>query len=262
MTLLDTAHAAMLADPDDDAARLRYYRTLADAELFLLLTDEAEGSTLSPRVFPLEDGPVVLAFDTEERMADFTGVAVPYAALPGRVIVAQLAGQGMGVGLNLGSPDTAWLMGPHAVDWLAGVLDHAPSESRGRPLAVHAPGALEPELAEALAVAVSGAGGLAAAAVLVKAGWSDGTRGLLLAWLGAAEGAEAALARALTEALAFSGLDQAAVDMVFLAPDDPAARQILSLGQPLDLPPPPPAPPERAPPAPPGSDPTRPPRLR
>lgn len=262
MTPLDTAHAAMLADPDDDAARLRYYRTLADAELFLLLEDEPTGDSLSPRVFPLEDGPVVLAFDTEERMADFTGVPVPYAALPGRVIVSQLAGQATGLGLNLGSSESAWLMGAHAIDWLSSVLDQAPAEARGRPVAVHAPGALEPELAEALAVAVSGAGGLAVAAVLAQAAWADGTRGLLLAWLGADAGAEPALARALSEALAFSGLDQASVDMVFLAPDDPAARQILLLGQPLALPEPPAAPPERAPPAPPGMDPARPPRLR
>lgn len=262
MTPLDTAHAAMLADPEDDAARLRYYRCLADTELFLLLADEAEGEVVSPRVFPLEDGPVVLAFDTQERMAEFTGVAVPYAALPGRVVVGQLAGQGTGLGLNLGTPDSAWLMGPHAVDWLAGVLDQTPVEARERPVAVHAPGVLAPELAEALAVAVSGAGGLAAAAVLAQAAWADGSRGLLLAWLGAAEGAEAALARALAEALAFSGLDHAAVDMVFLSPDDPAARQILSLGQPLALPQPPAPAPERRPPPPPGMDPARPPRLR
>lgn len=262
MTPLDTAHAAMLADPEDDAARLRYYRSLADAELFLLLSDEAEGTTVSPRVFPLEDGPVVLAFDTEERMVDFTGVAVPYAALPGRVIVAQLAGQGMGIGLNLGTPDSVWLMGSHAVDWLAAVLGQTPAETRGRPIAIHTPGALEPELAEALEVAVSGAGGLAAAAVLVRAAWQDGGQGLLLAWLGARSSVEPALARALAEALAFSGLDQAAVDMVFLPDTDPVARQILALGRSIPLPPPPAAPPEPQPPSAPGMNPDRPPRLK
>jgi hypothetical protein len=55
---------------------------------------EAEGDTLAPRVFALEDGPVVLAFDSEDRLAEFTGAPAPYAVLPGRVIAAQLAGQG------------------------------------------------------------------------------------------------------------------------------------------------------------------------
>lgn len=262
MTLLDTAHAAMLADPDDDGARLRYYRLLADAELFVLLTEEAEGAAMTPQIFALDDGPVVLAFDTEERLAAFTGMAVPYAALPGRVVAAQLAGQETGLGINLGSEDSAWLMAPYAVDWLAGLLDRAPTETRGRPVVVLAPGEVEADLAEALAVALSGAGGLAAAAVLAQAGWDDGSQGWLLVFLGAAPEAEAPLARALAEALAFSGLEDGLVDAVFLSPEDPFARQVLSLGQVLALPVPPAAPPERAPPAPPGMDPTRPPKLR
>ena len=51
MTPLDTAHAAMQSAPDDDAARLRFFERLADAELFLLLTKEARDERLSPEVF-------------------------------------------------------------------------------------------------------------------------------------------------------------------------------------------------------------------
>jgi len=36
-TPLDTAHAAMMAAPENDAARLRFYERMADAELYLLL---------------------------------------------------------------------------------------------------------------------------------------------------------------------------------------------------------------------------------
>ena len=259
MPLLDAAHAAMLDDPDDDLARLRYYRTLADADLCLMLADDAQGDTLTPRVFDLEDGPVVLVFDSEDRLADFSSVPVPYAVLPGRVIVERLAGQGIGLGVNLSAPDCAWLMVPLAVDWLAGVLATRPTETRGRPLAIHAPGPLEPGLSEALGFALAGAGGLAAAAVLAQVAWEGGARGLMLAFLGAATGAQDALARAVAEALAFSGFDGGTVDLAFLAADDPVARSLLALGQPLRLPAPPAAPPERPAPAP---DPTRPPRLR
>lgn len=261
MTPLDAAHAAMLADPEDDLARLRYYRTLAATDLCLMLDGEPDGDRLTPRVFPLEDGPVVLAFDGEDRLADFASVPVPHAVLPGRALVQMLAGQGMGVGINLSDPATAWVMGAHAVDWLAGVLATAPVAARGRPLAFHAPGPLDPALSEALAVALSGAGGLAAAAVLADAAWEGGRRGPLLAWLGASEGAEEPLARALAEALAFSGLEGDALDIAFLSPGDPAARALLALGQPLTVPEPPRAPERPAPPAP-GMNPDKPPRLR
>lgn len=262
MSLLDAAHAAMLADPDDDLARLRYYRTLVDSDLCLMLAEDAADDRMTPRIFPLEDGPVVLVFDSEERLAGFSAVPVPYAVVPGRVIVTQLAGQGIGVGVNLSDSTAAWLMAPLAVDWLAGVLDTGPAETRGRPLAVHAPGPLDPGLSEALAFALAGAGGLAAAAVLARVAWADGVQGLMLAFLGADPGAEAPLSRAVAEALAFSGFEGSAVDVAFLATDDPAARSLMALGQPLALPEPPKPPPERGPAPPPGMDPARPPRLR
>ena len=41
-TVLDAAHAAMMASPDNDTVRLRFYERLGDVELFLLLEGEAE----------------------------------------------------------------------------------------------------------------------------------------------------------------------------------------------------------------------------
>ena len=93
MTVLDAAHAAM--ETGGDAARLRFYERLADAELFLLLEREAAGDRIAPHVFPLDDGPVVLAFDTEERLAAFSDGAA-YAALTGRSLAGLLMGQGLG----------------------------------------------------------------------------------------------------------------------------------------------------------------------
>jgi len=262
MTLLDSAHAAMLADPEDDFARLRYYRTLADTELFVLLATEAQGDTLEPQVFGLEDGPVLLAFDTEERLAGFTGMPAPYAAVPGRVMAARMAGQGLGLAVNLGAA-SGWIVVAPAVDWLAGVLAQAPVQARGLPVALHAPGEVDPVLAEAIALALAGAGGRASGAVLAQAAWAgDGGHGLLLACLDVAPDAEAALAQALAEALAFSGLEDGAIDLVFLSSRTAIAAQVQAIGQPLRLPKAPAAPPAAAGPAAPGMDPDRPPRLR
>lgn len=49
-TPLDRAVRAMAAAPEDDAARLRFHERLADAELFLLLAEEADGDHIAPQI--------------------------------------------------------------------------------------------------------------------------------------------------------------------------------------------------------------------
>ena len=119
LTPLDTAHAAMEAAPDEDAARLRFYERLADCELFVLLTQEAEGDNISPEVFDLADESFVLVFDREDRLAQFVGKPAPYAALSGRVIAGLLAEQGIGMGVNLDVAPSSILIPPQAVVWTA-----------------------------------------------------------------------------------------------------------------------------------------------
>lgn len=262
MTPLDQAHAAMTAPAGEDAARLRFYACVADTPLLLLLDAEPEGSDLSPRVFDLEDGPVVLAFDRDERLAAFAGgVAVPYAELPGRVIAAQLAGQGIGLGLNLGVAPSSMLLPAAAVDWLAETLAEAPELAEARPESFHAPAGLPPSLLAALDAKLARAGGLAVAALLAGVRYEGGRQGHMLVFLDAASGAEAALARAVGEALTFSGIDAGELDVTFLASGDPVLARLAPVALRFDLPEPakPPRPPE---PQAPGTDPARPPRLR
>lgn len=258
-TPLDTAHAAMQAAPDDDAARLRYFARLADSELVLLLEDEAEGETLRPRVFDLDDGPVVLAFDREDRLAEFIGDVAPYAALPGRVIVGRLAGQGIGLAVNLGAA-SSYLVPPDAVDWLAGTLDHGPELAEAQPVAFRAPAGLPQALVEGLDFKLARAGGLARCAYLAGVDYADGRCGHMLAFVGAVAGAQPALARAAAEALTFSGVEAGEMDVTFLPDGGEAVAALARCGLRFDLPAPAPAA-ETARPAP-GSDPDRPPILR
>ena len=127
-TQLDQAHAQMEADPASDTARLRFYERLSDCELFLMLDKEVESDKLEPALFDTPEGRFVLVFDREERLADLAGRAVPYAALSGRGIVQMLAGQGIGLGLNLEVAPSAMLIPPEAVTWLQETLGHAPDE--------------------------------------------------------------------------------------------------------------------------------------
>lgn len=259
-TLLDAAHAAVAADPENDAARLRFYERLADGELFLLLEREAEGETLDPRVFQLETGPVVLVFDRDDRLAEFSGGVAPYAALPGRVIAGLLKGQGIGLGVNLGVAPSEMLLPPEAMDWLAETLSDDPEETEAQPEAFTPPTAPE-ALITALDAKLARAGGLAAAAVLAGVRYTDGRHGHLLAFVNALPGAEDALARAAREALVFSGIDAGEMDVAFFAEDHPVVAAAARQGLRFDLPQPEAAP-EPAPTAAPGSDPAKPPRLR
>ena len=258
-TLLDVAHAALQSGGEAEA--LRFYQVLADAPLCLLLVREVEGEAIEPQVFELSDGPVVLAFDSEDRLAGFQDSPAAYATLPGRVIAQALAGQGLWLGLNLGTGAASeTLLPPEALAHLAALLDVTPAEAKARPTAFAAPN-LPQALDAALILALQGAAGLAAGAVLVAVTYDTGARGHLMALVGASPTAEPALARAVAEALAFAGLEAAALDVTFLAPEDPALRTMTAVGrafaiaapQPAELPPMP---------APPGTDPSRPPRLR
>ena len=258
VTLLDAAHAAVSADPDNEALRLRFFERLADGEMVILLEREAVGESLEPRVFDLEDGPVVLVFDREERLASFSGGIAPYAALPGRVIAGLLKGQGIGLGVNLGVAPSSMLLPPEALDWLAETLEEAPEEVEAKPVEFLPPRVPETLIA-ALDAKLAKAGGLASAAVLAGVVYQGGRRGHMLAFLDAGEGAETALARAMGEALVFSGIEAGELDVAFLRLGDPAAEAMVRVGMRFDLPAPEAA--DLAPAAP-GMDPSRPPKLR
>lgn len=260
MTPLDEAHAAMAAAPEDDAPRLRFYERLADSEMFLLLEAEATDDTIAPRVFGLEEGPVVLLFDSEARLADFTGAPAPYAALPGRVVIRQLAGQGIGIGLNLGVAPSAFVLAAEAVNWLADMIDRVPSEVSAVPRSFSAPGGLPEVLLRALDSKLARAGALASSAFLAGVTYADGRIGHILALVGAEVGAEPALANAVNEGLAFSGVEAGELDVVFLSPDDPVLARMKPVALRFDLTQP--DQPARAASAAPGSDPARPPILR
>lgn len=259
-TVLDLAHSAMQAAPEDDVARLKFFERLGDAELFLLLEREAEGDQVSPQVFDPGTGALVLVFDREERLAAFVGGAAPYAALSGRMIAELLAEQELGLGLNLDVAPSSFLLQADGVRWLAQTLGHGPDEVETRLAEVSAPVGLPDALIAALDTKLATATGLAQAAYLVGTTDSEGTRGHLLAVVGAAPGAEDALARAASEALTFSGIEAGAMDVGFFDARDPVTERLARVGLRFDLPQPAPA---RSPaPSAPGKDPESPPRLR
>ena len=196
LTPLDLAHAAMEAAPKDDTARLRFFERLADSELFILLDKEPEGERISPQVFDTGEGQFVLVFDRQERLAQFADRIVPYAALSGRVIAQMLAGQGIGLGVNLEVAPSSILIPEAAMGWLAETLSHAPGEVEASISEVRPPKGLPEVLLTALDAKLATAAGLAQTAYLAAVTYESGGSGHLLAFIGTTEGAEAALAKA------------------------------------------------------------------
>ena len=257
-TRLDAVHAAMEAAPDDAQARLRFYETLAASELYLMLKTEAQGDRLDPEVFDLSDQSFVLVFDREDRLAQFAGRAVPYAALTGRSIASMLAGQGIGLGVNLDVAPSQVLLPPEAVAWLAETLSGAPSEIEAKPEVFNSPTGLPQSFLVALDARLATMTGLARLAYLVGVTYDTGAQGHILGFVGAEPDAQGALARAVSEVLIFSGLEAAALDVAFFDASDPIAARLASCGLRFDLP----EPTERASRPAPGRDPDNPPRLR
>ncbi len=261
-TDLDRLHRAMEAAPESEAARLAFYDRLADAELYLLLAREPAGDAIEPALFDLEEGRVALAFDREERLAGFAEGPAPYAALPGRVVARMLAGEGLGLGLNLGVAPSAFLMPAEAMRWLAATLAHAPELAASRPSAYRPPADVPAALLAALDAKLARLSGFAHRAHLVAVTYDGGGQGHLLAFEGARAGAEAALAKAVSEALVFSGVEAGALDVTFLGLGDPALARLSRHALTFDLPLPEPETAQVVSPSAPGMDPSRPPKLR
>lgn len=259
-TPIDKAHADMAAAPDDDLARLRFFERLGDTELFLLLEAEAEGDQITPQVFDLAQGSVVLVFDREERLAQFVGQSAPYAAMAGRSLVHMLEAAGLGLTLNPEVAPSSFVLEPDGVEWLAQMLGNAPEEVEDHIAEVLPPKGLPQSIMEALDTKLATAGGLAAAAWLVATRDQNGGAGHLLAFADAVPGGEDALAKAVSEALIFTGLDAGTLDVGFFATDDTAMQRIAKVGLRFDLPVPDVAMPRAL--QPPGSDPDKPPKLR
>lgn len=257
-TAIDLAHAAMEAAPDDMATRMRFYGQVAGAELFLLLGAEADGDQIRPQVFELETGPVVVAFDREDRLAKFADGITPFAAMSGRTLVPLLVEQQLGLGLNLDVAPSAILLPHPALVWLGQNLDSAPEEGEARPSEVRAPVGLPEALLVGLDAKLAAAQGLASLAYLVAVTYADGRTGHLLAFIDVVPGAEGALAQAAQDALAFSGIEAGSIDVAFFAASDGIAPQLAKVGLRFDLPKPPEMPEPKAP----GMDPDAPPILR
>lgn len=259
LTPLDFAHEAMESAQDDTAA-MRFYERFADAELFLMLKDDASDETALPLIFPTADGDVALVFDREERLAEFVDTPTPFVALSGRRIAKLLAGQNIGLGLNLGVAPSSMLLPHSAVDWLHEVLGAESVEITETPKSFHTPKGLPKNLILALDAKLANMSGVVGAAYLVGVAYQSGHISHMLALIDVPEAAQSGVAEAISEAMQFSGIDAGQLDVTFIPLTSPHIDALQKCGLGFEIP-------ELilpksiAPPAP-GMDPATPPILR
>ncbi|MFS4437504.1 SseB family protein [Paracoccaceae bacterium GXU_MW_L88] len=255
-TEIDRAYQAMQSG--GDAARLAYFGRLFETELFLLLAEEPRDDMVSPAIFDVNGAGYALIFDLEERLADFANSAAPYLAMSGRTAVKALAGQGLGLGVNLGAPsETLW--DAEAVAWMTEMAELATAEeARGAIETLDRPDTLPDGFLTTLDRKLANMAGLAKAAYLAKVRYKEGGEGHLLALTGVPDGAKAAVAQNIGEAVRYDGGEALQLDLVFPDLSDPLLAALERAALRIALPEPQ-VPQER--PAP-GSDPDKPPKLR
>lgn len=236
LTPLDLAHSAMENSPEDNTARLAFFERLADAELFLMLEEEASDEAARPMVFPTADGEVALVFDREERLAEFVATPTPFVALSGRRIAKLLAGQNIGLGLNFGVAPSSMLLPASAVDWLQDVLGAKSDETEAKPVSFHAPKGLPENLIVALDAKLANMSGVVGAAYLVGVEYEGGQKGHMLALLDVPDAARDGVAEAFAEALQFSGIEAGQLDVTFLAADTSLSTALQAVGLGFEIP--------------------------
>lgn len=234
-----------------EISRARIMSRLADTELYVALTVEPADDRAEMLTFDLSGTQAALACDSQERLADFFGKVVAFAAMPGRVLAAMLAEAETALLVNPGQPSEMFL-DAGALDWLGQALTVAPEEGgelHPSWLAAPTPDAVA-ILREPLAQRLADLAGLAQSAALVAAVWPDGRRAHLLLVRGCEDQRRAAIAKAFAEFFAFLPPVEGGVDVGFAELELPQGALVLEV--------PAPAEPEPAP----RRDPNAPPRLR
>ena len=256
-TPLDIAHAAMFASGDAAAPRAALLACLGDTELILLLADQTGAPGVTPEIFDTSDGRFAIAFDTQERLADFAKAVAHCVTLPGRVLSAMLTEADLGLALNPGVAPSSHLFSTASLAWLNDTLNTAPRIHERTVTEIFAPNVETTDVLRALDHKLAKAAGLASHAALARVAFSNGDTAHIVGFLDPVPGAEGALARAVNQALTFA--DAAGTwEVGFFGAETTIGKALILNGIVLNLP-------QRSDPvrpAAPGSDPDKPPILK
>lgn len=232
VTAIERAYSEMITG--GEAELVRFYQLLAGSDLLVLL-DASDGNEVpEPKVIPVEAGHYVLVFDLKERVTELTGYDAPTSRVTGREVFQLMRGRGIGVAVNMGEAPSAMLIPADAIDWICDTLDAAadkpagppPAPAAGRFKALLAPHNFPDTLQLALNDRLGPVADLFDKALLLRAEYDDGQSGYLVAFSAVEEGSRGVIAACVNDALAtFRGKD-VALDIAFMARDEPLLDRI------------------------------------
>ena len=250
-----------MTEPKDLAGggdEMQFVATILETELFLVLTGPPDEHSIDPRTIEHNAQEYVLAFDSNDGLANQSDGPMPYAALPGRGLIAMLAGQGIGLAVMTGQGQDPTYLTPEIVDWIATHATDVPDEQSELPKTISAPRDLPHGLFETLSRRLAKIAGLAQSAYLASVTYADERQALLVAIVGASADVQPAVANSIAEAVRFTDADDLVVDVSFFEEDDRFVEVLARNGVAIDIPEPTVA---EATHAAPGMDPDKPPRL-
>ena len=255
MSRMDKTYAHMLASPESDTAGLRFYEAFCDTNLSVLVNAD-----LSMQVFETSQGKIILAFDTEERVAEFVDQPTEFIKMPGRELVTQLRGTDTGIGLNLNVAPTSQILTPEILAWISELLSVDSTLLVDQVAGFSADCQLSAEDRTALTDRLANFAGRVEAAYLCGVTYTDGAMADALFIVDCDPTIEADLFTAMIETQKFAKEDVADLAIKFISSSSPALLEIRRHGDELHLPKPIVTPAFQ--PTAPGMDPDKPPKLR
>ncbi len=236
MTPLDKTHASLQITEDDEQSYLTFYSCLVETELFVLLDHAPDGDAITPSVIEIDRIKYVLGFDTLDRLTDFSTKTSAYAAFYGRDLIPLLASEALGLALNPEVAQSAELLSPETLIWLADFIRTHPNPIDEQISGVSPPQGLSEGIITSISGKLSHAYGLAICAYIVGVHYVSGNTAHLIAFVGAKPEAESSLSSMMSEALAFSGFSSTLLDVGFFAEDHPIIAALERHGLKINFP--------------------------
>ena len=252
---MDKTYARMQAAPNSDAAGLRFYEAFCDTNLHVLVNAD-----LSLQIFETSQGKLILAFDTEERMAEFVEQPTEFIKMPGRELVTQLKETDIGIGLNLNVAPTSQILTPEILDWVSALLSVDSTLMVDQVAGFSADCQLSDDDRTALTDRLVNFTGVVKAAYICGVTYADGATADALFFIDCDQDIEADLFTAMIETQKFAMDSSADLAIKFISSDSPALPEIQRHGHQLHIPAPIVTPTFQ--PSAPGMDPNKPPKLR
>lgn len=225
-TRLDVVYQRMQSSPESETAGLRFYEAFCDANLCVLINADT-----SMQVFETSQGKIVLAFDTDERVAEFISEATEFIKIAGRDLVMQLLASETGIGLNLNVAPTSQILSPDILTWLSEFLAESSSFSIDQVVAISPPDQWLDDHKTAISTQLEKYAGMIASAYFCSVTYSDNTVADAVFIVDCDPTTEAVLFTALVESQKFLDKNTAEIAIKFISPDNQEFPEICRVGE-------------------------------